>query len=289
MLDFNNLPAKDKIYYQDSVCVVYCADNREILPLFPDKAFDLVLTSPPYDNLREYDKLEWDFETVAGYLPTVIVDGGIIVWIVGDSVINGSESGNSFKQALFFKYLGLNLHDTMIYWKNGFAFPESIRYAQNFEYMFVFSNGKPRVANIIRVPTNIENRIKTKSSCYRTAGGETVGMKYETGKNERNRENIWIYEVGYQKSAKQDFVFEHPAIFPEKLAIDHISSWSNPNDLVCDIFLGSGTTAVAAKILGRKCVGIEISEKYCEIAAKRLSQSVMQLEIPKEEIKQGKF
>jgi len=278
--DYGNTGGVDtmKPYYQDKWVTIYHGDCREILPAL-DVKVDLVLTSPPYDNLREYGNHAWDFETTAVLLSRVVLDGGIIVWIVGDSVINGSESCSSFKQVLYLSGLGLNLHDTMIYWKNGFAFPESNRYAQNFEYMFVLAKGKPKTANIARVPTNIENRIKTKSSCYRTSGGDTVPMKYETGKNERNRENIWIYEVGYQKSAKDDYIFEHPAIFPEALASDHILSWSNTDNLILDPFLGSGTTCYCAKKLNRYSIGIEIEEKYCEIAAKRCSQEAMELNL----------
>jgi DNA modification methylase len=268
-------------YYQDEAVTIYHADCRSILPLLEPKSIDLVLTSPPYDNLREYGGFgfdEFDFHAISRGLYYIVADGGVIVWVVGDATSDGSETGTSFKQALRFMRLGFKLHDTMIYWKNAFAFPQSNRYAQVFEFMFVLSKGAPKTANIARVATNRENRIKTKSSCYRTADGSTQPMKYETGKDERGRENIWIYEVGYQKSAKDDYVFKHPAIFPEALAKDHILSWSNPNDLILDPFLGSGTTALAAKILGRKCIGIEIEEKYCEIAAKRCCQSVMKLE-----------
>jgi len=266
-----------KPYYQDKWVKIYHGDCREILPQL--EPVDLVLTSPPYDDLREYGGYVWDFKSTADALCQKLSDGAVLVWIVGDSVVNGSETCTSFKQAMYFKDYGLLLHDTMIYWKNGFAFPESNRYAQNFEYMFVFSKGKPKVANIFRIPTNTENRIKTKSACYRQSNGKTVPMKYETGKDYRNRENIWIYEVGYQKSAKQDYIFEHPAIFPELLATDHILSWSNPEQTVLDPFLGSGTTCYCAKKLNRKSIGIEIEEKYCEIAAKRCRQSVMELNL----------
>ena len=264
-----------KPYYQDEAVTIYHGDCREIIPELP--MVELIITSPPYDNLRDYTNYSWDITSITNLLPQILVEGGIIVWIVGDSVVNGSETGNSFKQALAFLESGVKLHDTMIYWKNGFAFPESNRYAQNFEYMFVFSKNIPRVTNIIRVPTNIENRIKNRSSRYRDVNGKTIPMKYEMGKNERNRENIWIYEVGYQKSAKDRYIFEHPAIFPEQLASDHIISWSNPHDLILDPFLGSGTTCWCAKKLNRRSIGIEISEEYCEIAANRCRQSVMEL------------
>jgi site-specific DNA-methyltransferase (adenine-specific) len=287
MKDFANLPAKDKIYYQDESVVIYCADNREILPLFPDKSFDLVLTSPPYDNLRDYKGLDWDFETTANNLPRVLTTGGIAVWIVGDAVIDGSETGTSFKQALYFKDLGLKLHDTMIYVKDAIPAPQNTRYNQMFEFMFIFSNGKPNSFNPIKVKS--KGYKPSASSSKRFPDGHTELLKGKQGAEYRTDGNVWFYPVGYMKSAKSDYIFEHPAIFPEALAFDHISSWSNPSDLVLDPFLGSGTTAVAAKILGRKCVGIEISEKYCEIAARRCSQSVMQLDIPKEAVEQGEM
>lgn len=274
IMDFANLPAKDKIYYQDESAVVYCADNREILPLFPDKAFDLVLTSPPYDNLREYEGLDWDFETTATGLVKVIKEGGAIVWVVGDSTINGSETGSSFRQALYFKDLGLNLGDTMIYRKGGQGATGSNNfYWQDFEYMFVFTKGDIRTFNPILDRKNVGD-IKTSLGAqgHRYASGEVKEQRLIKRQEYGKRFNVWEYHESGTR-------INHPAVFPIKLAFDHISSWSNPNDLVCDIFLGSGTTAVAAKILGRKCVGIEISEKYCEIAKRRLAQSVMTLEI----------
>jgi DNA modification methylase len=264
-----------KPFYQDSAVTIFHGDCREILPGLGK--VDLVLTSPPYDDLRNYGGFVFDFETTAQMLSNKILEGGIIVWIVGDSVVSGSETGNSFKQALYFKEQGLRLHDTMIYWKNGFAFPEQNRYAQNFEYMFVFSQGSPKTTNIFKVPTNQENRVKSKSSCYRTKEGTTIPMQYEIGKDNRNKENIWIYEVGFMKSAKEKYIFEHPAIFPERLAKDHIYSWTNERETVLDPYMGSGTTLRAAKDLNRKAIGIEIEEKYCEIAALRCCQEVMEL------------
>ena len=159
-------------YYQEDGITIYHGDCRDILPHL--EPVDLVLTSPPYDNLREYGGHDFNYTEVIDALYPKI--DRICVWIVGDSVVDGSETGNSFRQALYFINKGLNLHDTMIYWKNSFAFPESTRYAQVFEYMFIFSRGTPSLVNISRVATNRENRIKTKSSCYRRKDGTTEKM-----------------------------------------------------------------------------------------------------------------
>ena len=252
-------------------------DCLEVMRGMPDKSVDAVITSPPYDELRDYNGYSFMFEETAKEIKRVIADGGIVVWVVGDSVVNGSETGTSFRQALFFKEIGFNIHDTMIYWKNAFPFPDKTRYSQVFEYMFVLSNGKPKTTNIIKVPTNKENRIKSKSSSYRTKNGETLPMLYEVGKDDRNMENIWIYEVGYMKSTDYLDAYSHPAIFPERLAKDHVLSWTTEGDTILDPFMGSGTTGVAAVQLGRNFIGIEIEPKYFEIAKKRIEQAQLQI------------
>jgi len=255
-------------------CVLYQADCREILPTLGK--VDAVVTSPPYDNLREYGEgFSWDFKITADLINSVMDDGAVCVWIVGDQVKNGSETATSFEQAIYFKNIGLNLHDTMIYWKDAFPFPDKTRYSQVFEYMFVFSKGKPKTTNIIKTPTKAHNRVK-KSSSQRNADGTTSKMEYEIGKDERNLENIWIYDVGYMKSAKDAYVFEHPAIFPEQLALDHINSWSKENETILDPFLGSGTTLVACAKLGRKGIGIELEPKYFDIACRRVEAAYKQ-------------
>lgn len=251
---------------------IYAGDAKDLLAELPEGCIDLTVTSPPYDNLRDYKGYTFDFEPIATELFRVTKQGGVAVWVVGDAVVNGSETGTSFKQALGFMELGLRLYQTIIYWKNAFPFPQHNRYARNFEYMFVFSKGRPRVTNISRVPTNQASRVKHKST-YRTAGGAIVPMKYEIGKSERNRENIWIYNVGYQKSTKDKAAHQHPAIFPEALARDHILSWSNLGDVVLDPMCGSGTTLKMAKQLDRRWLGFDISPEYVELAQKRVSQA----------------
>ena len=255
---------------------IYNMDCLEGMRRLPDSCIDLTVTSPPYDNLRDYNnEVTWNFEKfkeIAKELFRITKPGGVVVWVVGDATIKRSETGTSFRQALYFKEIGFNIHDTMIYQKNAFPFPDKTRYAQVFEYMFVLSKGKPNTTNIIRVPTKEANRIKNKKSYQRLPNGETVPMKYETGKSERNKENVWVYEVGYNKTTKDKEAFQHPAMFPEALAQDHIISWSNEGDLVLDPFMGSGTTAKMALLNNRHFIGFEISKEYCKIANERISK-----------------
>lgn len=245
---------------------IYNENCTETMARMPADFVDMTLTSPPYDNLRDYKGYSFDFESIAKELFRITKQGGVVVWVVGDAVIDGSESGTSFRQALYFKEIGFNLHDTMIYQKNSYPFPPSNRYFGVFEYMFVFSKGVPKTTNLMKVET-IHREVNSSSS-QRNTDGTTDKLKYETGKAERVKDNIWKYEVGFNKSSLDNV--EHPATFPEKLASDHIKSWSNENDLVYDPFIGSGTTGKMAHILKRNWIGSEISEEYTKLAESRI-------------------
>jgi DNA modification methylase len=248
---------------------IYCESNLETMAKMPDNFIDLTITSPPYDNLRDYKGYSFPFENIAKELFRVTKDGGVIVWIVGDATLNGSETGTSFKQALFFKEIGFNIHDTMIYHKNFIQIGSSspIRYHNNFEYMFIFTKGKIKTFNPIKDRKNINIGIN-KSSSIRQKNGYTKKTKDSFINDYGLRNNIWNYEVGYNKTTKDNN--EHPAMFPEKLVSDHIHSWSNEGDLIYDPFMGSGTTAKMAHIYKRNWIGSEISEDYVNIANKRL-------------------
>lgn len=254
-------------------CELYLGDCLKVMKTIPDASVDAVVTSPPYDKLRTYGGHSWDFEGVAGQLWRVVKSGGVVVWIVGDSVVDGSETGTSFRQALRFMELGFNLHDTMIYEKTGIPFPMHTRYNQSFEYMFVLSHGKPATFNPIKEPTKYKRNTPAKT---RTKDGKLEPTKYAVGKETRSRTNIWRYCTGFMRSTQDKIAFEHPAIFPDLLAQDHIKSWSNKGDTILDPFMGSGTTLVAASKLGRKAIGIEINPQYFEIACKRVQESQMQ-------------
>jgi site-specific DNA-methyltransferase (adenine-specific) len=255
-----------------------------------DGSIDAVITSPPYDELREYEnESTWSFEIfqdIAKELYRVVKDGGVVVWIVGDQTKNGSESGTSFRQALYFMDVGFRLHDTMIYEKAGMAFPDKRRYNAVFEYMFIFSKGKPKTINLIKDKKNswAGHGVARERGDRQKDGRVSPNSAF---KNNRDKEvqklgvrnNIWRYSTGYLCTTKDDYAFEHPAMFPETLAKDHIVSWTNPGDIVLDPFAGAGTTGKCCAQLGRKSISIEIAEKYHAIAAKRIkaaySQSVM--------------
>lgn len=243
-------------------------DCLELMKEIPDGRVDLTVTSPPYDNLRTYNgnASQWDYEkfqSIAKELYRVTVEGGVIVWIVADATIRGSETGSSFKQALWFKECGFNLHDTMIRVKDGGgAVGSNLCYTQNFEYMFVFSKGHPKTINLIRDKPNQSYGVDKSGVGRRKKDGE---KKIERRKpsSEFSRRNNWWY-IPPEKGG------DHPATFPLRLAHDHIISWSNPGDTVLDCFMGSGTTGVACLTTGRDFIGMELDGEYFQFAKERL-------------------
>lgn len=252
---------------------IYNESNLETMARMPDCFVDLTVTSPPYDNLRDYKGYSFPFENIAKELYRVTKQGGVIVWIVNDSTINGSETGTSFKQALYFKEIGFNLHDTMIYDKGFAKFPDIVRYAQSFEYMFVFSKGKLKTFNPVKtlsVQCGNKKLITDRNKKGQTEKSITIVKEY---KSERN---VWLIDSGFNRSSKDKTAFEHPAIFPEELAKLHIASWSNQNDLIYDPFIGSGTTAKMAHLQKRNWIGSEISKEYVDLANKRLEKYLSQ-------------
>jgi site-specific DNA-methyltransferase (adenine-specific) len=248
---------------------VYRGDNLSLIKQLDNNCIDLTVTSPPYDNLREYKGFNWDFEGLAKELFRVTKEGGVVVWIVGDATIQGSETGTSFKQALYFKEIGFNLHDTMIYEKTGCGACGSNKcYIQNFEYMFVLSKGKIKTYNLIYDRENVIcGNINTNTN--RDICNVEIGRKYrkiETKKLGR-RFNIWKVNP---TSGNDKLAYNHPAPFPEKLVEDHIISWSNKGDLILDPFMGSGTTAKMALKNERDFIGFELSQEYCDITNERI-------------------
>lgn len=253
---------------------IICGDNCDVLGTFPRECIDLVVTSPPYDDLRTYGGHSWDFYGVAWQLKRVLKPGGVIVWVVGDATVGGSETGTSMEQALHFKRLGLNLHDTMIWNKGSFSFPESNRYHPFFEFNFVLSNGAPKTANLIKdkpnrwAGTKVHGTGRCADGLTRPHNAVARGLD-RTYAEMGQRGNIWLIPNPGKAGC------QHPAPFPESLARDHILSWSNEGDIVLDPFNGSGTTTKMAREMGRRWIGIEVNEEYCQIAKNRMKQQVM--------------
>lgn len=256
--------------------MLICGDALTVMNKMRPMSVDLAITSPPYDSLRDYNGYVFNFEGIATTLYTLIKIGGILVWVVNDSTINGDETGTSFNQALFFKTVGFRLHDTMIYAKTGCAMPAPNRYLSNFEYMFVFSKGKPKTFNPIE---DRKNRFPTrwgKGRKVRKKDGSWSYRENYVGKEYGRRFNIWRYSnggQGYGHPDNPELASKHPATFPLQLATDHIISWSNPGELVLDPMCGSGTTGVAALQLRRNFIGIDISQEYVELSTRRIAEA----------------
>ena len=268
MLEFNN------IYNMN------CIDGLKQLD---SNSIPLVITSPPYDNLRTYKGYSFPFQDIVKELYRVIEDSGVVVWVVGDGTVDGGETATSFKQALYFIEVGFKLHDTMIYQKHN-PTPNTgngVRYQQSFEYMFVFSKGKPKTVHLLTEPRRNEckdRRTSRNIRRQRNIDGEFEEEHLYIIKQVVPKSNIWNYKVGLYNTTSDKIAFKHPAIFPEQLAIDHILSWSNENDVVLDIFMGSGTTAKACILTNRKYIGFEISEEYCKIADERINNTILELD-----------
>ena len=245
---------------------LYTADCIDFMSSMPDECVDLVVTSPPYDNLRNYKGYSFEFEKIAEGLFKVVKEGGVVVWVVGDK-INGGRSLTSFRQGLYFKEIGFNMHDVMIYQKKNTPFMRSNAYTNAYEFMFILVKGKPKTFNPLKEKT-VRNGFEM---VVFNKGADGLNKKnLKELKTEKTKTNIWKYAVGLGGTTSDKIAFKHPATFPEKLAQDHILSWSNEGDLVFDPMCGSGTTCKMAFLNKRKYLGIDISAEYLNIAKSRI-------------------
>lgn len=239
-------------------------DNSAAVALLTRGSVDLIVTSPPYDDLRTYEGHSWNFYGLAHALFQALAEGGVMAWVVSDQTIEGSESLSSMKQALHFKEIGFRIHDTMI-WEKPNPMPQNhARYEQAWEYIFVCSKGKPKTWNPVMVPAKNAGKISTGS--FLRADGSRL-EKSGNGKpikSEKVHKNIWpITNPGNGT--------KHPAVFPDALAEMIISTWSNEGDLVLDPFAGSGTSLLTAQRMSRKFIGVELNESYVAICNQRLA------------------
>ena len=253
-------------------------DCVDIMQTFDANTIDLTVTSPPYDDMRNYNNtLNWNFDifkSVANELYRVTKNGGVIVWVVGDQTVDGSETGTSFKQALYFKEIGFALTDTMIYQTSKPPMTHK-RYEQEFEYMFIFSKGKVKTFNPIKCrKIHIENKIRNKRWRREKDGSYDEG--FISLNTEKIIGNVWYIESG----VKNDKIsYSHPATFPQQLAHDHIISWSNEGDTVLDPFMGSGTTGVECIKTGRNFIGIEKVQDYYDLSAQRIKETDFKIKL----------
>jgi len=235
----------------------------------PDNYIDLTITSPPYDDLRNYNGFSFDYKTMLNELYRITKDGGTVIWVVGDKTTKGSETGTSFKQALYAKEIGFNLHDTMIYGKNnpfGTCGNPPLRYSQGFEYIFVFTKGRIKTFNPIKIPCKYAgDTILLTTRKDRQSDGlpfDHLRSKIDTVKDTKIKSNIWMYDTGNNKSTKDNLAFNHPATFPEQLALDMLLSYSNEEDVVLDPMCGSGTVCKQSYLNKREFIGIDMSDEY---------------------------
>ena len=262
---------------------IYLEDNLETLSKMSDDYYDMVITSPPYDDIRKYNGFSFDIDKLAPELYRTTKKGGVVVWVVNDQVVKGSESGTSFRQALKFMDAGFLLHDTMIYEKNSSSYPSSSksnRYTQIFEYMFVFSKGKPKTSNLIcDKPNKWAGHTNWGKNTKRIGENEQLvevgNIKPVPDFSPRN--NIWRYVNGGGFASKDKIAHKHPAIFPEELVRDHINTWTNEGDLIYDPFIGSGTVAKMCILMNRDYIGSEISQEYVDICNERIDITLSSL------------
>ncbi len=279
MVDIDNSKGNLDININNNIQLYNCDCIELMRDNIADKSIDLIITSPPYDNLRTYnghvDSFTSKFNDIANELYRILIDNGVLVWIVGDSTINGSETLTSFNQALYFKSIGFNVHDTMIYKKRSFApiFPGGNRYQNCFEYMFILSKGKPKTFNPLmrqKAESSIYERA-TRSSYRNKDGTMKYKDKIDTSRKDTIELNVWDINCGYMKSSKDKISYKHPATFPEELAERHILTWSNMGDIIFDPMMGSGTVAKMCKKLNRNFIGSEIDPEYFKIAEQRIN------------------
>ena len=240
-------------------------DNVTRLKKLKSGRIDLTVTSPPYDNLREYKGFSWDFKGLVSELYRVTKEGGVVIWVVADATHKGSETGTSFRQALYFQKVGFRIHDTMLYAKANFLPLTHNRYEQEFEYMFCFSKGRPKTFNPIKLDCKEGGKINKYKAVHNPEPNHGLRRRdaLVVTNEQKIKGNIFTYPTGHGKNF-------HPAVFPQQLAYDQILSWTNEGNVVLDPFMGSGTTGRAAKLLNRNFIGIELSEQYFKIAEHRI-------------------
>lgn len=262
------MPTKEQIELNK----LYVSDCVQFMKKLNDNYVDLTVTSPPYDDLRDYKGFNFEFGDIAKELYRITKPGGVVVWVVGDKILKGNRTLTSFRQALLFQEIGFNAHDVMIYRKKNTPFMRSNAYTNSYEFMFVFTKQSPKVFNPLQEKT-VRNGLEMLPHNKKSDGVNKKVLKEL--KPTKTLTNIWEYAVGWGGTTRDKIAFKHPAVFPEKLAEDHILSWTNEGDIVFDPMCGSGTTCKMALKNRRKYLGCDISADYIQIAEERLLSTVI--------------
>jgi DNA modification methylase len=249
----------------------HCAESSVALKKLPDNCIDIVVTSPPYDRIRDYNGFECNLHNIGEQLSRVLKDGGIIVMVIQDQTKDFGKSLTTFRTILdWCDNFNLKLFETVIYKKHG---AEGAWWTKRFrvdhEYIPVFLKGK-RPAYFTKEHLKIPSKHagKTMTGCAtRLTNGSTLKSKKLKINPTKCRGTIWDYVTcGDGGKLKH----EHPATFPDKIPVDFIETFCPPGGIVLDPFMGSGTTALAALNLGRNFLGFDISNEYVSLANKRV-------------------
>lgn len=250
---------------------IICGDSVEILRSFPDNSIDIVVTSPPYDAIRDYKGFSYDLHATGKEIQRVLKLGGVAVIVIQDQTKNFGKTLTSFRTILdWCDSFGFKLFETVIYRKYGAEGAWwNKRFRVDHEYIPIFLKGeRPQYFNKEHLKIPSKHGGKTL-----TGGGTrlTNGIRIATRAIKINlmkcRGTIWEYLTAGDGSRLKH---EHPATFPDKLPYDFIQCFCPEGGIVLDPFVGSGTTTVAAKNLGRRYIGIDIAPEYCAIAEKRM-------------------
>lgn len=254
---------------------IICGDAADILKRIPSDSIDLVVTSPPYDDLRNYNGYSVDLHIVGTQLYRVLKNGGIVAMVIQDSTKNYGKSLTSFRTIVdWCDNIGFKLFETCIYHKNGTegAWWKN-RFRVDHEYMPIFLKGdKPQYFNKepLKIPSKHGGKVMSGSGNRRTDGTTTPIVRREINPM-KCRGTVWDYLMAGDKNPLKR---KHPAVFPDKIPFDFIQCFCPEEGVVLDPFVGCGSTAVMAKVLDRNYIGIDISKEYCDLAEERIKKDV---------------
>lgn len=251
---------------------IICGDAFEIVRSWPASSVDMVVTSPPYDGIRDYKGFSLNLSAVGQELHRILKDGGVVAMVIQDQTKNFGKSLTSFRTILdWCDRVGFKLFETVIYRKYGAEGAWwNKRFRVDHEYIPVFLKGeRPQYFNKehLKIPSKHGGKTMTGGGT-RLTNGVRIATRAITINPFKCRGTIWEYMTAGDGSRLKH---QHPATFPNQLPYDFIQCFCPPDGIVLDPFVGSGTTTVAAKNLDRSYIGIDIAPAYCEIAKKRMA------------------